>query len=75
MNTGQNSQDIRHRETALMEKIWALSPERVHEVEDFIDFLQLRDEDRRLVRDAARLSEKTLQDVWDNPEDAAYDRL
>lgn len=59
----------------LMEKIRALPPERVHEVEDFVDFLKLRDEDRQLVREAAKLSEKAFQDVWENPEDAAYDRL
>jgi len=71
MNTGQNAQDV----NVLMEKIRALPPERVHEVEDFVDFLKLRDEDRQLIRAAARLSEKAFNDVWDNPEDAAYDRL
>jgi hypothetical protein len=75
MNTGQNAQDVGHREAALMEKIRTLPPERVYEVEDFVDFLKLRDEDRQLIRGAARLSEKDFQDVWDNPEDAAYDRL
>ena len=75
MNTGQNSQDTSYREVALMEKIRSLPPERVHEVEDFVDFLQLRDEDKRLIREAAKLSEKAFHDVWDNPEDAAYDRL
>jgi len=71
MNTEQNAQDV----TTLMEKIRALPPERVHEVEDFVDFLKLRDEDRRLIRAVAKLSEKAFQEVWDNPEDAAYDRL
>ena len=40
MNTGQNPQDTSYREVALMEKIRSLPPERVHEVEDFVDFLQ-----------------------------------
>jgi hypothetical protein len=75
MNTGQNSQDTRYREVVLIEKIRSLAPERVHEVEDFVDFLQLRDEDKRLIKEAAKLSEKAFHDVWDNPEDAAYDRL
>jgi hypothetical protein len=75
MNTGQNTQDASRREAALIEKIRALPPERVNEVEDFVDFLQLRAEKRQLIRDAAGLSEKAFQDVWDNPEDAAYDRL
>jgi len=75
MNTGQNSQSVSHREAALIEKIRALPPEKVYEVEDFVDFLKLHDEDKRLIREAAKLSEKAFQDVWDNPEDAAYDRL
>jgi hypothetical protein len=75
MNTKQNAQDASHREAALMGKIRALPPERVHEVEDFVDFLKLRDEDRQLIRGVAGLSEKAFKDVWDNPEDAAYDRL
>ena len=72
MNTAQNA---KNREVALIEKIRALPPERVSEVEDFVDFLQLRNEDRLLIRAAAKLSEKAFGDVWDNPEDAAYDRL
>jgi hypothetical protein len=75
MSTGQSARDVDRREAALMEKIRALPPEKVHEVEDFVDFLQLRNEDRQLIRETARLSEKAFQDVWDNPEDAAYDRL
>jgi len=54
MNTGQNAQDVSPREAALMEKIRALPPERVHEVEDFVDFLQLRDDDRRLIRGGSK---------------------
>lgn len=75
MGTGQNTRNVNAREMALMEKIRVLPPERVHEVEDFIDFLQLRDEDKQLIRAAAKLSEKAFSNVWDNPEDAAYDRL
>ena len=63
------------REQSLIEKIRMLPPERVAEVEDFVDFLRERDEDRLLVRAAARLSEGAFQKVWDNPDDAAYDRL
>ena len=74
-HTGQNSRRSNYQETALIEKIRALPPERVHEVEDFVDFLQLRDKDGRLLRASARLSEKAFFDAWDNPEDAAYDRL
>jgi hypothetical protein len=58
----------------LVEKIKSLPPERIAEVEDFVDFLALRD-DRRLVEAAAKLSEDSFREVWDNEEDAAYDRL
>ena len=66
---------INSQEQALIEKIRALPPERVFEVEDFIDFLQQRTTDRQLTRAASKLSEEVFQDVWDNPEDAAYDHL
>lgn len=62
-------------EQALIEKIRALPPERVLEVEDFVDFLLQRDMDRPLVRAAARLSEDPFRKVWDNTDDADYDRL
>jgi hypothetical protein len=75
MNTGQNSGNISYNELALIEKIRVLPPDRVHEVEDFVDFLRLADEDRRLIREAAKLSENAFSAVWDNPEDAVYDRL
>ena len=45
------------------------------EVEDFVDFLRERSEDRRMVQAAGRLSEKAFQEVWDNPEDAEYDTI
>lgn len=59
---------------ALMEKIRQLPPQRVAEVEDFVDFLRAREEEQRLTRAAARLSEPGFADVWDNDEDAIYDR-
>lgn len=60
---------------ALIEKIRALPPEKVAEVEDFVDFLRERHEDRRLVEAAAKLSEGSFRAVWDNEQDAAYDEL
>jgi hypothetical protein len=59
----------------LMEKIATLPPEKIAEVEDFVDFLRLRLQDRELVRQATRLSEAAFQKVWGNPDDAAYDKL
>jgi hypothetical protein len=58
----------------LIEKIKSLSPERVAEVEDFVDFIAQRDE-RRLVQAAAKLSEESFRQVWDNEEDSVYDQL
>ncbi len=60
---------------ALIEKIRILPPERLAEVEDFVNFLRQRDEDRRLTQAATKLSEAAFQKVWDNPDDADYDQL
>jgi hypothetical protein len=60
---------------ALMEKIATLPPEKVAEIEDFVDFLSLRTQDRQLTQAAANLSEEAFRNVWDNPDDAAYDQL
>lgn len=59
----------------LLEKIRSLPSERIAEVEDFIDFLRQRDEDRRLTQAATKLSEDAFKRVWDNDEDAVYDQL
>lgn len=63
------------REQALLEKIRTLPEERVTEVEDFIDFLHQRDAERHLTRAVAQASETSLWKIWDNPDDAEYDRL
>jgi len=62
-------------EQTLLKKIRTLPPEKVIEVEDFVDFLRGQLDDRRLVRAAAKLSEDAFRKVWDNEEDAAYDKL
>jgi hypothetical protein len=59
----------------LIEKIRILPSEKLAEVEDFVDFLRQRDEERLLSRAATKLSEATFQKVWDNPDDAEYDKL
>ncbi|HFD40609.1 MAG TPA: toxin-antitoxin system, antitoxin component, Xre family protein [Anaerolineae bacterium] len=59
----------------LVDKLEALPPERIAEVEDFIDFLNSRDPDRRLTQAARRMAEPSLAQVWDNPDDAVYDEL
>jgi hypothetical protein len=59
----------------ILSKMRDLPPDKVAEVEDFIDFLRQRQGDRQLTRAASKLAEKAFTEVWDNPEDAAYDRL
>ena len=59
----------------LIEKIQALPPERIVEVDDFVDFLRLKERDRQLVRTAAQASQPAFAAVWDNKEDEAYDAL
>ncbi len=59
----------------LIEKIEQLPPERQAEVEDFVEFLERKDQDRGLVRAAARASQASFAKVWENPEDSAYDAL
>ena len=60
---------------ALLEKLKALPPERVAEVEDFVDFLRTRDGERAAVRAATRAAEPAFAKVWNNDADAAYDSL
>jgi len=64
-------------EQKLLEKIKRLPPEKAAEVEDFVDFLSQRESDREreLARAATRLSEDAFAKVWDNEDDADYDRL
>lgn len=75
MNLHQNRDTISHQEQLLIEKIRTLTPERIAEVEDFVDFLRQQNVDRLLTQAAAKLSENSFQKVWGNPEDADYDNL
>ncbi len=62
-------------EQALLEKLKSLPPERIAEVEDFVDFLRARADAQSLTRAAYEAAEPAFKSVWDNPGDAAYDRL
>jgi len=62
-------------EPVLFDKIRKLPPEKLAEVEDFVDFLRVREEDGALTRAAAKVSEEAFARVWDNPDDSDYDRL
>ena len=60
---------------ALIKKIEALPAERIAEVEDFVEFLRLREQERTLTRAAAAASATAFAAVWGNPEDDVYDAL
>ncbi len=64
-----------HTEQVLIEKIRGLPPQRISEVEDFVDFLRAREGEQRLTHTASRASEPSFAQVWDNDEDSAYDRI
>jgi hypothetical protein len=59
----------------LAEKIQALSAEQIAEVEDFVEFLQFRGQERALTRASAAASQRAFEAVWNNPEDDIYDAL
>jgi hypothetical protein len=59
----------------LFDKIKQLPPQRLAEVEDFVDFLRTRENEQRLSLAAAKASEASFAQVWDNDDDAAYDRM
>ena len=60
---------------ALLAKLKSLPPQRLAEVEDFVDFLRSRDDDSRLTTSASAASQASFGKVWDNDDDAEYDRL
>jgi hypothetical protein len=60
---------------ALVAKIEALPAERIAEIEDFVDFIRLREPERALTRAAAATSAPVFAAIWSNPEDDAYDAL
>jgi len=60
---------------ALIEILEKLPPQRQAEVKDFVEFLAAREDSQRLTQAAAKASEPSFAAVWDNDEDAAYDRL
>jgi len=62
-------------EQELIEKIRTLPPEKMAEVEDFVDFLRGRQRDRQLTQAATKLSAAAFERIWDNPDDADYDTL
>jgi ABC-type glycerol-3-phosphate transport system substrate-binding protein len=60
---------------ALQEKIEALPAERIAEVEDFVEFIASREQQRSLIRAVAAASAPAFEAIWGNPEDDAYDTI
>lgn len=58
---------------ALLEKIEALPAERIAEIEDFVEFIAAREQERSLTRTATEMSKSAFAAIWDNPEDSVYD--
>jgi len=61
--------------STLTEKIQSLSAEQIVEVEDFVEFVRLRGQERALTRAASAISAPAFEAIWNNPEDSAYDAL
>ncbi|HWG20871.1 MAG TPA: hypothetical protein VG225_10095 [Terracidiphilus sp.] len=61
--------------TNLAAKLQTLSSEQIAEVEDFVEFVRLRSQERALTRAAAVASTPAFEAVWNNSEDDVYDAL
>lgn len=59
----------------LVDKLRELPPEKIAEVEDFIDFLRMKNDELREKRAVTKSAESAFEKVWDNDDDAAYDHL
>jgi hypothetical protein len=59
----------------LAEKIETLTPQQAAAVEEFVELLLRRGQDRVLVQSAAGASEASFAAFWNNPEDDAYDAI
>jgi ABC-type glycerol-3-phosphate transport system substrate-binding protein len=59
----------------LIEKIQALPADRIAEVEDFVEFIASREQERALTRAAVAASAPSFAAIWNNPEDDAYDDI
>ncbi len=60
---------------ALMDKIRALPPDRIAEIEDFVAFITARERERAVSRAAAAASEPAFAMIWNNPDDDVYNHV
>jgi hypothetical protein len=61
--------------STLTEKIQSLSAEQMAEVEDFVEFVRLRGQDRGLTQAVSAISTPSFEAMWNNQQDAVYDAL
>ena len=66
---------MKRKAGVLAEKLASLTPEQIAEVEDFVELVRLRSQERALTRAAAGVSSAAFEAVWNNPEDDVYDVL
>lgn len=59
----------------LVQKLERLPPQKLIEVDDFIDFLQQREQENHLRQHFTEASHTSFAKVWDNDDDAIYDNL
>lgn len=59
----------------LLEKIQSLPPDRVAEIEDFVEFIAAKELARGITRAAAAASAPAFAAIWENQEDSAYDEI
>jgi hypothetical protein len=65
----------KRRDREQIDKIRSLPADKVAEVEDFVDFLGQREAECQLTKAVSGASEEAFAKIWDNPDDAEYDRL
>jgi len=70
---GRSGAPSKRSSAALARRIAALPPAKRAAVADFVE--RLLDGDRQLVAAARRSSEAVFERIWENPDDAEYDRL
>ena len=66
LNARPEGRSCNHRCNTCWKNLEHLSPERLAELDDFIDFLRQSDQDKRLRQDYAHASEAAFDKVWDN---------
>jgi hypothetical protein len=73
INAGAKAMDAQVQ--MLIERFNHLTPERQAEVGDFIEFLCQREQAMSVSKDYARASENAFVRIWENDDDALYDKL